>query len=308
MTPAARILWPAAGSAVWTVIAGGVLIGWTGVGAAESLFLLAPLVVVPLGLGLWPGLRTPGLPPAGPPLGAACAAASFCLDPGPAAALLASGWLAVSALYAWQALVRVVLERRRRASDLCFALGCLDLAVGGVWLVLSRGGLTPLGFGEPIVLLTAVHFHFAGFGAAAWTAAALGRLERPSAGAGYVRICLAAGTVAGPPLLALGFLAGCVLKMAAALLLSVCLAALAAWTIPLLPWRTAPLPSCLVAASGTAVVAGMALAGVYALAEFRGEELLSIPRMVRLHGALNGLGFSACGLLGWRAMPPAGDS
>ena len=41
--------------------------------------------------------------------------------------------------------------------------GLVYLAVGGVWTVIARAGLRPLGFPDLIVLLTAVHFHYAGF-------------------------------------------------------------------------------------------------------------------------------------------------
>ncbi|NJN44183.1 MAG: YndJ family transporter [Anaerolineae bacterium] len=34
-----------------------------------------------------------------------------------------------------------------------------------MWLLASRLGANPLGFTEPIILLTAIHFHFAGFAA-----------------------------------------------------------------------------------------------------------------------------------------------
>src|SRR5260221_5129561 len=39
------------------------------------------------------------------------------------------------------------------------------LPVGGAWVFLSRSGVSVLGFQEPVPLLTAVHFHFAAFGA-----------------------------------------------------------------------------------------------------------------------------------------------
>jgi hypothetical protein len=47
------------------------------------------------------------------------------------------------------------------------------------------------------------------------------------------------------------------------------------------------------------VFAGMVLAGVYAIADFRGSDVLPIPQMARTHGVLNAVGFCMCGLLGW---------
>ncbi len=42
-------------------------------------------------------------------------------------------------------------------------IACIYLAVGGVWFVASLGGFSLMGFHEPIVRLTAVHFHVASF-------------------------------------------------------------------------------------------------------------------------------------------------
>ena len=80
--------------------------------------------------------------------------------------------------------------------------GLLYLSVGGIWLVLFRLGETPLALGEPIILLTAVHFHYAGF-AASVLAGATGR-ALPSAG-GLFRI-VALGVTGGTFLVAVGFL------------------------------------------------------------------------------------------------------
>jgi hypothetical protein len=49
--------------------------------------------------------------------------------------------------------------------------------VGGAWLVASRLGMRPMGIQEPIGLLTAVHFHFAGFATAMIAAAMLRFVE-----------------------------------------------------------------------------------------------------------------------------------
>jgi len=55
----------------------------------------------------------------------------------------------------------------------------IDLAVGGAWLVASRLGMRPMGIQEPIVLLTAVHFHYAGFATATIAAATLRFADLP---------------------------------------------------------------------------------------------------------------------------------
>jgi hypothetical protein len=42
----------------------------------------------------------------------------------------------------------------------------------------------------------------------------------------------------------------------------------------------------------------MGLAGVYGIGELTGADWIGIPRMVAIHGLLNALGFTWCGLLG----------
>jgi hypothetical protein len=49
--------------------------------------------------------------------------------------------------------------------ELCLHAALVYWPVGCLWLVISRAGVNPLGFSDDIVLLTAVHFHYAGFAA-----------------------------------------------------------------------------------------------------------------------------------------------
>lgn len=80
----------------------------------------------------------------------------------------------------------------------CSAGGVHLPAVGAAWLLTCRLGWMPLGFDALIVLLTAAHFHHAGF-TLPLTAALLGR-ERP--GPAVRLVC--AGILLGVPLVAAG--------------------------------------------------------------------------------------------------------
>jgi uncharacterized protein (UPF0548 family) len=168
--------------------------------------------------------------------------------------------------------------------------------VGGAWTVASRWGLEPMGFREPIVLLTGVHFHYTGFALPILTglaAASLRRLPAPLA---------VAGVVLGVPLVAAGITVGRsvpVVELSAAWFLAVtCLlvvglqAAMAVRT-PGWPERG------LFTLSGLALLASMSLAAVYALSTFRAAYWLTIPQMIPWHGTLNALGFALPGLLAW---------
>ena len=52
------------------------------------------------------------------------------------------------------------------------------------------------------------------------------------------------------------------------------------------------------------VLAGMSLASVYAVGDFLGRELISIPLMARLHGVINSFGFALCGFISWTVAQP----
>jgi hypothetical protein len=51
--------------------------------------------------------------------------------------------------------------------------------------------------------------------------------------------------------------------------------------------------------SSASVVAGMALAAMWALGEYPLQAFMDLGRMERYHGVLNALGFGICGLVGW---------
>jgi len=181
-------------------------------------------------------------------------------------------------------------------------VGRIDLAVGGAWLVASRWGWRPMGIQEPIGLLTAVHFHFAGFATAMIAGATLRGAEARFAGCdrllGWLRAVVVLVLVM-PFLVAAGFVISPGLKMVAAMVFSASVAALAGFV-----WLCARRVEDGVArgflrVAAGAVLAGMALSGTYAVADFVKSELLPIPRMASTHGVLNALGFCLLGLLGW---------
>ena len=292
---------------LWCSIAAAALLQNTWLGPIEMLFLLAPLVHVPLGLRVVQDLRGE-FSPFGRiavrllPVGAVLAAASFWPHAGLSAGLLAGGWLLICLLAAGEGLVRAAQEGFRSAEGICIAVGLLYLAVGGVWLVLSRLGVTPMHFAEPIILLTAVHFHFTGFALPVITAATGRALANraPRTGLALLSPYVAAGIVSGPALLAGGFLFGSPLwKLLAALFLAlicVLLAILLLSIVQQIKPRAAQILLCVSAAS---LIAGMILAGAYVIGDFTERYWLLIPRMARLHGTTNAFGFAFCGLLGW---------
>jgi uncharacterized protein YqjF (DUF2071 family) len=188
------------GAVAWSALAAGAAGGIFDLDVIQVLFLLAPLVIVPLGLGGIGEARDSVLLQ---PFAAGLAAASFFLPRGGPAAALAAPWLAVCVLLGLEGMPR--LRRPWTLDRLLVAAALGFVSVGGLGLVASRAGVPLSGFSDPILLLTGVHFHYTGFGATLLAAHAGRRL------AGRARLFAAGGLVAGTPLLAIGFLTSPVL-------------------------------------------------------------------------------------------------
>lgn len=274
----------------------------------ELLFLFAPLVIVPLGLELTGRVetgttvsmpervaRTIQIPTAG------LALAAFFCAPGHLSARLACGWLAFCGLLAIGGVIRFVNGAYMRLDSACAAIAFIYIAVGGAWLVASRLGLTPIGFQEPIVLLTTVHFHYAGF-AAPLLARSVGRAlpVRSSGGAMAVlfRVIVTA-VLLGPGILAAGFVIGPRVKLLAAIVLATAEIGLAISFLFALRKIQSGTAKLLIASSALSVIFSMAMAGLWAIGEYPLQPFVHLAEMAQLHGTANAFGFTLCGLVGW---------
>src|SRR5579864_5959335 len=297
------------GAAAWAGMAVLARVGIARIGAIELLFLFAPLVIVPLGMELGRLVGGAGaLDEIARRLqfvGAGFAVAAVWLPPGRGAGWLALGWLVVCLLMAASGETRLLrCFSQQRASEAAVAtrvlqilgIAQIDLAVGGTWFVASRLGLRPMGIQEPIGLLTAVHFHFAGFATATIGAATLrfaeGRWQER-----WLRWFLPA-VVGMPYVVAAGFVTSPALKMGAAILFSASVAGLAVILRSCGKQAEQGAARVLLQAAAIAIFAGMVLSGAYAVADFAGSDVLAIPQMARTHGILGGVGLCMGGLLG----------
>jgi hypothetical protein len=276
----------AAGAVAWTIVA---LVA--PIGLIEKLFLLAPLVALPLAFALLE--PAPWMLTILQPVAAASATASFFVPPGYVAAGLAAPWAILTGVAALEGLLRF---RSFAFEDVATTVSMLFLPVGGGWLIASRAGVAPMGFGEPIALLTAVHFHFTVF-LAPTLAVLAGRGTRGGTRALFV--ASTAGILVGTPLLAVGFMASPLLKLVAVFLLVASVSGVALLQALAVPRLSGRMSKLLLALSSAAVVAGMVLAALYEIGFFTGSGGLSIPQVARSHGPLNGLGFALGGLMAW---------
>lgn len=241
----ARTYAAAACALLWCAIGVLALMGRSRVGLIEALFLLAPLVHVPLGFRVVRDLIGDHSPLGQAahsllPFAAILAGASFWPAPGSLAGGLALAWPLVCGLAALDGFWRLARQAHRSVESAFLAAAFFYLVVGGVWLVLSRSGVTPVNFSRQIVLLAAVHFHFTGFALpvfAAATCRASRNYRPPHAGlGGFVFPLLAGGIIGGPLCLAAGnLLVVPILKLVGALLLTLTSCGLVAILIPVLP-------------------------------------------------------------------------
>ncbi|HJY87138.1 MAG TPA: YndJ family transporter [Candidatus Acidoferrales bacterium] len=293
------------GGIVWCVLAAGSRIGWMNMGTVELLFLLAALAIVPLGLDLsaqldgtapprlehWAALAQPGA--------ALLVMASFFFPPGRVSVSCGSAWLLLCALLGWCGFLRLLRGAFAQLDSACTVLALVYIAVGGAWFAASRAALSPLDFEEPIVLLTAVHFHYAGFAApllARATGRALRGLSSPARRAFQL---LTVGVLAGPALLAGAFVIGPRARLAAGLFLVASQFGLGA-SIGLASYRVSSrLARMLLRLSSLSLAFGMCLAFLWAWGEYPGQPLLNLAQMARWHGVPNAFGFTLSGLLGW---------
>ena len=295
-----------AGGAVWTALAVAWGLHLARLTTIELLFLLAPLVTVPLGLGLvprlasrlssgraWRILQRMQFP------AALLALAGLWFRPGKAAATLTLPWLAFGCMAAGIGLLAVARRDCKSVKSACVLASLLYLPVGCAWLVASRLGLTPMHFQEPIVLLTAVHFHFAGFAAPLLAAAVLqgaARTARPWKAVFQIVTC---GVIAGPGMLAAGFVIGPRLKLAGALVVACSEASLALSFFAMIATVRPHAARMFLGVSAASVLFAMILAAIWAIGEFPLQPFVHLDEMARFHGVANAFGFTLCGLLGW---------
>lgn len=279
---------------------------------AHALLLFAALVLVPLVLELFVEPENPERDAGAfarihlAQLPAALLLAAACWVPaGALAALLALPWAALLGWLAWLGITRLKRGGLRRGLDLlCADMALIFSVVGGVWTLLDRAGVQPLGFAPTIVALTAVHFHYAGLLLPLYA----GLVQREF---WFWRFSsqAAVGVVLGVPAVAVGITTtqlgwGPSIEAAAGCGLALAGAAVAVLHVRIALESKRPLaPRLLLGVAGAALFFGMVLAALYAMRAFAQPfHWIGIPQMRAIHGTVNALGFGLCGLLGWRAM------
>jgi hypothetical protein len=259
----------------------------------------AILICVPLALrAVGPGDSTGRLLVAGYPIAAAAGLLAIALPSGILSAAVAFVWLAFTLLAALHGLTRA-FGAGRRIEELSVAAGFIYLAVGGGWLVLWRSGIAIMDFGEHVPLLTAIHFHFAGFASPILVGFVGRELRAANTRLWPIYVAATSLVIVGPALVALGIAGVRAIEAPAAAILAAGTATVALLALVAVVRRVGGIARALLAVSSAAAIVAMTLAVLYAVGNPLGISAIGLEDMVRWHGSVNALGYVFCGLLAW---------
>jgi hypothetical protein len=224
-------------------------------------------------------------------------AVSFVGTAGSVAGMLAVPWAAAAGITALGRIAPAARRRLRRddARSIGLDAAAVFLVVGAIAAVLSRLGVRPFGLGEPIVLLTAVHFHIAGF-VLATVAVRVGERSR------MTRRFAIPLLLVGIPATAVGFLGAEAVGLAGAWLVAAGGIVVGAAHLET-AFASAAGDRWLAAVAGLSLAVTMPLAAGWASATYAGVPFLSVGAMAASHGLLNVIGFAIPAAWFWRKAP-----
>lgn len=233
------------------------------------------------------------------PITAGAAITSFFVETGWTSAALSFPWFSLTALIGLFGLTRIMLRGSPSVPELSMDAGMVYLPVAGIWLVIYRFGEQPFDYGETIILLTVIHFHFAAYATlmiAGLNGRALEGQDYPHSMFGISVLAI----IAAMPFVAMGITYSPWMGFFGTLALALGLVLLAVltigWVIPSITSLGKRIMLLIAAASSCAA---MVLASLYAYSLATHTLIIDIPTMAMTHGLLNAFGFVTCSLLAW---------
>lgn len=208
-------------------------------------------------------------------------------------------WLITTALIALQGVHMLRSEGTKSMATMGIAIGCIYLLVGGGWTTMAFLQFRPLQFEDVIVLLTGIHFHYAGF-----LLLVLAGLSAQVWKHVMIRIAVVAAALS-VPLVAIGItttqlgMDPLIESIAASFMAGAGM--LVAFVYLKMAWANESLiVKVFWSISGFSLLGSMVLALLYGLRPYHALTWLDIPFLRAWHGSANALGFALPGLLGWQ--------
>lgn len=302
------------GGGGWLALAVGTIGGPIPLSTVELYVAFATLVVVPLGLGSLeprdahdPLLRYTVAVGGQFPAAVAVVAGLAVPQGSPVAVALTVPWLAITGAIGLVGLRRSLARGPGPLPALAIDAALLYVPVAAVFLCLHAADIS-LRFAPIIVLLTGVHFHYAGF-ALLLVVGLTGRVVAADGG-GYPptvdgRAAAAATAIiaVGILLIAIGITFSPLLEAVAVAAFSTAVVVFAVIVLRAVVPAVPRLPGALLALAAVSLCWTMALALAFAYSALPGTApLVSIPAMVRWHGSVNAFGFALPALLAARLL------
>jgi hypothetical protein len=176
--------------------------------------------------------------------------------------------------------------------------GWLLIAVGGLWFISLIVGKSPSGYDLRFTMLTALHFHFAGFALPILTGQLIHFSQKNKLAVTNVLIITCPILLVSIPSVGIGIAYSPTIEVIASISLLTCCILMGLCQIYCAGFIKSQ-GGWLLSISATALIASSSMALIYSIGEYNGNQSLTIPVMIVSHGTLNSLGFSLLGLVGW---------
>jgi len=216
-------------------------------------------------------------------------------------------WLCVTGAIALCGLGRLTARGGGPLPELAIDAGLLYVPVAATFLCMHAAGVS-LRFAPIIVLLTGVHFHYAGF-ALPLVVGLTGRILTgddgtfPAAITGRATAAATVVIVVGILLIAVGITFSPLVEAVAVIAFTIAVAGFAIRLLRDVVPAVTRLPGLLLAVAALSICWTMALALAFASASLPGTpSLITIPEMIRWHGSVNAFGFALPALLAVRLL------
>jgi len=219
---------------------------------------------------------------------------------------LSLGWLGFTIILALHGMYRYLRHGNERIEELAIDIASIYIVIGAIWYSASRFDLHFLGFTEPFVILTAIHFHYTAFLATIL----IGSIARIFPENMYTRLedqykMIIIMVLLATPLIAVGITFSPIIELLATLLLSTALY----WYATLMITNMGEmdlkrLPKILLTISSMIPFWSMSLAVIYATSTYFNLNWIKIDKMLYLHGFFNAFGFVLIGLIAVRINNP----